>query len=99
MAKRKAGRTSSFRREDLASWNFIIFLTLAFILLVLVLSAMKGVTQDLRSRAGLGCPNPLAAFGGQLPAPESCSGGKYSFERSAENGCAVLVCKSSTPSK
>lgn len=55
MAK-KTVRGAGLKKNDLRSWNFIIFLTLAFILLVVVLTAMTRLTFDIRSRAGLACP-------------------------------------------
>lgn len=85
MAKRKALSKKVFVREDLASWNFIIFLTLAFILLVVVLTAMKKVSLDLRSRAGLSCPELT------LPRAEDCSGG-WTYKRDT-NGCVAFFCE------
>ncbi len=85
MAKRKIHRAFSFHREDLSSWNFIIFLTLAFILLVVVLSAMNKVSLDLRSRAGLACPDL------SLPRAEDCAGG-WTYKRDA-NGCLAFFCE------
>jgi hypothetical protein len=54
---------------DFSGWNFIIFLTLSFILLVVVLSAMRSVSQDVRTRAGLECPKV------SLPNPNGCPTG------------------------
>ena len=89
MAKSRASKSVSrslFRKEDLASWNFIIFLTLAFILLVIVLKAMTGVSQDLRAKAGLACPDV------SLPRAEDCAGG-WTYKRDA-NGCLAFFCES-----
>lgn len=86
MAKRKPVRRVLFRKEDLSAWNFIIFLTLAFILLVLVAKASDGILHDLRSRAGLECPAIT-----QLPRPEDCTGGAWTFKRDA-NGCRTFFC-------
>ncbi|MBI3955871.1 hypothetical protein HY339_01295 [Candidatus Gottesmanbacteria bacterium] len=85
MAKRKAVSQKAFLREDLASWNFIIFLTLAFILLVVVLTAVKQTSVDLRSRAGLSCPQL------SLPRAEDCAGG-WTYKRDA-NGCLAFFCE------
>ncbi|MEK9143384.1 MAG: hypothetical protein AAB481_02035 [Patescibacteria group bacterium] len=93
MAKRKTA-SSSFIRDDVASWNFIIFLTLAFILLVVVLTAVKKTSLDLRSRAGLSCPE-LA-----LPRPEDCAGG-WTYKRDS-NACLAFFCEAKsavTPTK
>lgn len=80
-----AKKTSpAFISKDLASWNFIIFLSLAFILLVIVLGAMKNVSLDLRSRAGLACPQIT------LPRAEDCPGG-WTFKRNT-NGCLAFFC-------
>lgn len=85
-----------FRGKDLAAWNFIIFLTLAFILLVVVLSAMQGVSFDVRSKAGLTCPQL------SLPRVEDCPGGEWKFKRDPNNpSCQTFICEPSptkTPS-
>lgn len=89
MAKSKtrvSHKPALFRRDDLSSWNFIIFLTLAFLLLVIVLTAMKGVSRDLRSKAGLACPQV------QLPRAEDCPGGEWKFKR-ASDGCEAFFCE------
>lgn len=82
---------SSVMGKDLGSWNFVIFLTLAFVLLVVVVMMMKGVALDLRSRAGLSCPDPLAAFGGTLPQPSECDG-EWKLGTDAR-GCQVFLCR------
>ncbi|MCL4359934.1 hypothetical protein M1555_01590 [Patescibacteria group bacterium] len=84
MARRRSS-PASLKKLDLASWNFIIFLTLAFILLVVVLTAMNRVTFDLRSRAGLTCPNVT------LPRAEDCPGG-WTYKRDM-NGCLAFFCE------
>jgi hypothetical protein len=87
MAKRKV-RAVSIRKNDLRSWNFIIFLTLAFILLVVVLSAMSRLTLDVRSKAGLACTVPA------MPRAEDCSIG-WTFKRDS-NGCLKYFCYAPT---
>lgn len=77
--------------KDLGSWNFVIFLTLALVLLVVVVASMKNVAQDLRSKAGLSCPNPLAAFNGKLPQPTECNG-EWKLSEDTR-GCQVFVCQ------
>ncbi|MBI3576915.1 hypothetical protein HY086_02680 [Candidatus Gottesmanbacteria bacterium] len=84
MARRKVV-TAGFRAKDVASWNFILFMTLAFILLVIVLTLMNRVTLDLRSRAGLACPQIT------LPRAEDCSGG-WTYKRDV-NGCLAFFCE------
>jgi len=64
---------------EFSAWNFIIFLTLAFILLVVVLTQMNRTSFDLRSKAGLTCPELTA------PRAEDCAGG-WTFKRDT-NGC------------
>lgn len=86
MAKRKT--TTTFK-NDLSSWNFILFLTLAFILLVVVLTLMKNVSQDVRSKAGFACPTL------QLPRPEDCPGGKWTYQRNT-SGCLEMLCNQTT---
>ena len=70
---------------DFSAWNFIIFLALAFILLVVVLTQMNKTTFDLRSKAGLACPELTA------PRAEDCSGG-WTFRRD-NNGCLGFFCE------
>lgn len=77
--------SAKYRKFDLASWNFIIFLTLAFVLLVVVLSAMSRVSLDLRSRAGLACPQLT------LPRAEDCPQG-WTYKRDI-NGCLAFTCE------
>ncbi|MEK7129972.1 MAG: hypothetical protein AAB803_03045 [Patescibacteria group bacterium] len=94
MAKRKISR-SLFRTHDVASWNFIIFLTLAFILLVVVLNAMGPVGKnlfELRSRAGANCKAIT-----QLPRPEDCPG-SWSYKRDTL-GCAAFFCETNKSNK
>jgi hypothetical protein len=86
MAKRKPARRVSFRKDDFRSWNFILFLTLSFILLVVMLSAITQTTQDLRSKAGLICPQIT------LPRAEDCPGG-WKYQRDVTNGCPTFVCE------
>lgn len=90
MAKRKTP-SSIFVRDDVASWNFIIFLTLAFILLVVVLTSMNKVSLDLRSKAGLSCPQLT------LPRAEDCAGG-WTYKRDS-NGCLAFFCEAKTEVK
>ena len=84
MAKRKT-ISSTFVRDDVASWNFIIFLTLAFILLVVVVTSMKNLSVDLRSRAGLSCPELT------IPRAEDCAGG-WTYKRDS-NACLAFFCE------
>ncbi len=77
--------------KDLSSWNFVIFLTLAFVLLVVIVASMKGIALDMRSRAGLSCPNPLAAFNGTLPKASECTG-EWKLANDAR-GCQVFLCQ------
>ncbi len=77
--------SAKYVKFDLASWNFIIFLTLAFVLLVVVLTAMNKVSFDLRSRAGLACPELT------LPRAEDCGGG-WTYKRDV-NGCLAFFCE------
>ncbi len=86
MAKKKVESKTSFKIQDMAQWNFILFLTLAFILLVVMLSAMSGVSRDLRSKAGLVCPEVT------LPRAEDCAGG-WKYQRDVTNGCPTFVCE------
>ena len=85
MAKRQThGRL--LRARDLGNWNFVLFLTLAFILLVVMLNAMSSVAFDVRSKAGLSCPKVT------LPRAEDCPGG-WKYQRDVTNGCPTFVCE------
>ncbi len=84
MAKRSAKSTSF--KHDLSSWNFILFLTLAFVLLVVILNAMNRVSLDVRSRAGLACAEVT------LPRAEDCASG-WIYKRDAANGCLAFFCE------
>jgi len=87
MAKKQTRKPASDSRGilDLSGWNFIIFLTLAFMLLVFVLSALKGVSQDVRTKAGLTCPTVL------LPDPNACpTGWKLTTDA---NQCVGFICE------
>lgn len=84
---RKTSHTKTFK-NDLMSWNFIIFLTLAFILLVVVLSAMSRLTLDVRTKAGLACKVPA------MPRAEDCSIG-WTFKRDSD-GCLKYFCYAPT---
>lgn len=82
-------RTKIHRNEkihiDIRQWNFILFLTLSFILLVLVAVQMKSVNFDLRSKAGLECPTLVA------PQADACPGG-WTYKRDT-NGCVAFFCE------
>jgi len=82
MAKKRVA-VKKFSTE-LSAWNFILFLTLAFILLVVVLTLMKNVTQDVRSKAGFACPTLT------LPRAEDCATG-WIYKRNAD-GCLGFFC-------
>lgn len=71
-------------KNTFSSWNFILFLTLAFILLVVVLTLMKNVTQDVRSKAGFACPTLT------LPRAEDCATG-WIYKRNTD-GCLGFFC-------
>jgi len=70
---------------DFSAWNFVMFLTLALILLVVVLIQMKTVSLDIRTKAGLECPKLIA------PRAEDCTGG-WTYKRDT-NGCVAFFCE------
>ncbi len=70
---------------DIRQWNFILFLTLSFILLVIVAVQMKTTNFDLRSKAGLECPKLVA------PEADACPGG-WTYKRDT-NGCVAFFCE------
>lgn len=86
MAKRKAQKVRSVRVADVASWNFVLFLVLAFILLVVLVSALTATSHDVRSKAGLECPSV------SLPRPEDCPG-TWKYGRDVTNGCPAFICE------
>lgn len=85
MAKRTTSK-KTYKKFDFAPWNFILFLTLSFILLVVMLSAITQTSRDLRSKAGLICPQVT------LPRAEDCAGG-WKYQRDVTNGCPTFVCE------
>jgi hypothetical protein len=91
MAKKTARSTKLTKYPaDFSSWNFILFLTLSFILIVVILNALRTTTDDIRSKAGLICPTAV------LPRAEDCPGG-WKYQRDATNGCPTFVCEAVTP--
>lgn len=83
--RRVAANKPQKKLFELSSWNFILFLTLAFILLVVVLTQMNKVSFDLRAKAGLTCPSL------STPRAEDCAGG-WTFKRDT-NGCLAFFCE------
>jgi len=78
-------KRAKFIANDVSQWNFIIFLTLAFLLIIAVVSTLKTPIEDLRTRAGLACPKI------SLPDPKGCSG-EWIYT-TADNGCPTFVCR------
>ena len=87
--KSKKLKTKKTAPINFASWNFIIFLTLSFILLVVVVGAVSDISLDLRSRASSSCPTL------KLPRAEDCAGG-WTFKRGAD-GCVAFFCEAKQP--
>ena len=92
MAKKSISRSRKSIKNpgDLKSWNFILFLTLSFILIVVILNALNATSQDIRSKAGLICPTAI------LPRAEDCPGG-WKYQRDVTNGCPTFICEAVTP--
>ena len=86
MAKKLRTKQIGYKKQDFSQWNFILFLTLSFILLVVMLSAITQTSQDLRSKAGLICPQVT------LPRAEDCPKG-WKYQRDVTNGCPTFVCE------
>lgn len=86
MAKRTKTSRATFQKQNFGAWNFILFLTLSFILLVVMLNAISTTSRDLRSKAGLICPQVT------LPRAEDCAGG-WKYQRDVTNGCPTFVCE------
>jgi hypothetical protein len=73
---------------DFSAWNFILFLTLALILIVAVALTISGEARNLSAKAGLSCPEIK-----KLPRPEDCPGGTWQYKRNTQNGCATFFCQ------
>lgn len=88
MAKTKTVKSQPAKKQslfDFGNWNFVLFLTLSLILIVVVLTQMKDVSLDLRTKAGLECPKLVT------PRAEDCAGG-WTFKRDV-NGCLAFFCE------
>ncbi len=71
-----------FILSDLTAWNFIIFLTLAFMLIVAVVISLKNLrSTDYRTRAAAKCPAVTT----------TCPEGKAVCFTGGDN-CPVCVC-------
>jgi hypothetical protein len=73
-----------FISNDIASWNFIIFLTLSFMLLVAIVTAMKSMgtsSNDIRSKAADNCEATVT----------TCDKGKAVCFKGLD-GCPRCVC-------
>ncbi len=88
--KKKTAPSKQTRNKilDFSAWNFVIFLTLTFVLIVIVALTMGDEARALRAKAGLQCPDIKT-----LPRPEDCPGGEWTYQR-ADTGCVEFVCKS-----
>ncbi len=85
--KKTTYRTKITSSKDWSSWNFIIFLTLALMLVVGVLAAVRPIAFELRSRASGACPDPRQS----LPT-SPCVGGEWKFKPDT-NGCYTFFCE------
>lgn len=87
--KKKTAPSKQTRKNilDFSAWNFVIFLTLTFVLIVIVALTMSDEARALRAKAGLQCPEVKT-----LPRPEDCPGGEWIYQRAA-TGCVEFVCK------
>jgi hypothetical protein len=83
----KKNKTRNLPAET-KSWNFVLFLTLALMLLVSVMAAINRTAQDLRIKARLDCPDVAKI----LPRPEDCPGGKWTYSRDP-SGCPAFICE------
>lgn len=95
MALKKHGKRLS---EDLAKWNFVIFLTLSFMLLAAVTYTLNKQGFDLRSRAASGsarCVNPSypANWKAQKAHCIQTENGEFSWEVDAQKCRLIPVCK------
>jgi len=83
MAKRT---TRQIVKGDYKSWNFILFLTLAFMLMTMLLVVIDGTIKDVRTRAGLACATPT------LPPAAGCPAG-WRYTQNANTKCPMFVCE------
>lgn len=73
--------------SELSSWNFIIFLVLALVLITMVAGVLSQRATDLHARAFNRCPDVT-----DLPRPEACPGGEWKFKRGSD-GCSAFFCE------
>lgn len=92
MKRRSSAARKAVLNFDFSSWNFIVFLALAFLLIVFVALALSNTAADLSAKAGITCPRITA-----LPRPEACPGGSWQFKRDT-NGCSTFFCEPSSVS-
>lgn len=70
---------------DFSSWNFIIYLLLGFVLIVVVATMLQSNAMQLGVQAGFACPEL------KVPAnADQCRGG---FVVAPNGNCKELVCK------
>lgn len=84
MAKKTSSTSfhQQFIMRDLTAWNFIIFLTLAFMLIVAVVISLNNLrSTDFRTRASAKCPAVTT----------TCPEGKAVCFTGGDN-CPVCVC-------
>jgi hypothetical protein len=85
-AKKSAKKIAFF---DFSSWNFIIFILLGFILIVVVAVTLQGSATSLGVQAGFVCPQI------RLRNPQECpQGWKVDFQ---SERCPKLVCPAPEP--
>jgi hypothetical protein len=86
--------------EDLSKWNFIIFLTLSFMLLVAVTYSLNRQNFDLRSEAKLRntCVNPTYPSNWKAKKAHCIEVEKGTFSWDVDSGeCRLIpVCKTDT---
>lgn len=87
MKKKSVRSTSSSKKNDISAWNFIILMTIAFVLLVLVAVFLKNNSTYESAEARRLCPKIET-----LPRPEDCNGGVWKYGRDGQ-GCRVFVCE------
>ncbi|MCX8009211.1 MAG: hypothetical protein N3A54_05970 [Patescibacteria group bacterium] len=85
-------KTNKFQ-FDFQPWNFIIFIVLSLVLVVVVAATLQGKVTDLGIQAGFVCPRV------SLRNPDECPQGwkvEYKQIDSRRTKCPILVCP--TPS-
>jgi hypothetical protein len=77
--------TKTYPVNDIRSWGFVVFLTTALVLLIIIVTQIGTATTDMRSKANSACPQVT------IPDPALCKTGWKYFTKS--DGCPSFMCQ------